>query len=149
MCSVYPVAAHSSQECLPSPSAPLLFFISLPPSTSFSHLLNSVQTPVLNLDFLCLTKHMECYCSGMLQVWVFVCVSVFVCNPVHVLKQIRASTMMMIMIMVRVCLCAYQCHPRVLNRAFCCRSQTLLVCSCMSLLQSLQMCPISEQLAHS
>lgn len=49
------------------------------PSTSLSHPLNSVQTPVLNLDSLCLTKHMECYCSGMLQVWEVFCMCVCLC----------------------------------------------------------------------
>lgn len=103
-----PVAAYSSQECSLSPLAsPLRSLISSPPSSSLAHPLNSVQTSALNLDSLRLTKHMECYCSGMLQVWaVFsecVCVSVTVFNHAHVLKQMRASRM--IMIMVRVCVC--------------------------------------------
>lgn len=58
----------------------------------------------------------------------------------------RGSRLMMGMIMVCVRLCAW-CLWRELNGAFCCSGQTLLVCSCMGLLQSLWMCSISEQLA--
>lgn len=71
-------------------------------------LFNSVQTSALNLHSLCLTKHMECYCSGMLQVCVAFSDSACVCviNRAHVLKQMGASRTLMIMIMVRVCFCA-------------------------------------------
>lgn len=102
--------AHRNVPLLLQYSPPLSHFS---PSLHFplSHPLNSVQTLVLNLDSLCLTKHMECYCSGMLLVWVVfsvcACVRVYahITNHAHALKQMRAPRMMMIMIMVRVCLC--------------------------------------------
>lgn len=59
----------------PAPTSPLPL-----PFCSFDfppfYPLNSVQTPALNLDSLCLSKHMECYCGGMLQVWEVVCAHV-------------------------------------------------------------------------
>lgn len=57
---------------------------------------------------------MECYCSGMLQVWevcVRACACACVFRQAHVLKQMRASKKTMVMIMVRVCVCVRGACP--------------------------------------